>query len=117
MTENKRKFCTSIDVYLQSFHCSLCYLCCPFFLSLIFIYFFQSIEQDLGIHHRLFNQISERAQKIKDHLEKGSLGVLEITDKIEKLTQRWDSLVLLMENVGKKASVSFLIFDISYINL
>lgn len=64
----------------------------------------QSIEQDLGIHHRLFNQISERAQKIKDNLEKGSLGVIEITDKIEKLTQRWDALVMLMEIVGKKLS-------------
>lgn len=66
---------------------------------------FQSVEQDLSIHHRLFNQISERAQKIKDHLEKGSLGVIEITEKLEKLTQRWDALVMLMENVGKKVNI------------
>lgn len=64
--------------------------------------FLQSVEQDLDIHHRLFNQISERAQKIKDNLEKGSLGVIEITEKLEKLTQRWDALVLLMESVSKK---------------
>ncbi|GBL96395.1 Utrophin [Araneus ventricosus] len=62
----------------------------------------QSVEQDLDIHHRLFNQLTERAQKIKEQLEVGSLGVIEITEKIEKLTQRWDALVLLMEDLSKK---------------
>ncbi|KAF8767648.1 Dystrophin like protein [Argiope bruennichi] len=62
----------------------------------------QSVEQDLDIHHRLFNQLTERAQKIKEQLEVGSLGMIEITDKIEKLTQRWDALVLLMEDLSKK---------------
>ncbi|GIY17831.1 dystrophin [Caerostris darwini] len=62
----------------------------------------QSVEQDLDIHHRLFNQLTERAQKIKEQLEVGSMGVIEITEKIEKLTQRWDALVLLMEGLSKK---------------
>ncbi|GFS73966.1 utrophin [Nephila pilipes] len=62
----------------------------------------QSVEQDLDIHHRLFNQLTERAQKIKEQLEVGSLGVIEITEKIEKLTHRWDALVLLMESLSKK---------------
>ncbi|XP_054723979.1 dystrophin-like [Uloborus diversus] len=64
----------------------------------------QSVEQDLDIHHRLFNQLTERAQKIKDQLDKGSLGVIEITEKLEKLTQRWDALVLQMETLSKKLS-------------
>lgn len=64
----------------------------------------QTIEQDLDVHHQLFNQLTERAQNIKDHLEKGSLATIEITSKLEKLTQRWDSLVQQMENLSKKLS-------------
>ncbi|KAG8192219.1 hypothetical protein JTE90_014082 [Oedothorax gibbosus] len=62
----------------------------------------QTVEQDLDIHHRLFNRLTERAQRIKERLEDGSQGSMEITEKLEKLTHRWDSLVLLMEELSKK---------------
>ncbi|GIY18075.1 utrophin [Caerostris extrusa] len=55
----------------------------------------QSVEQDLDIHHRLFNQLTERAQKIKEQLEVGSIGVIEITEKkLKTHSKRWDALVL-----------------------
>nr|XP_015911947.1 dystrophin isoform X3 [Parasteatoda tepidariorum] len=65
----------------------------------------QSIEQDLDIHLRLFNKLTDRAQKIKETLPSGSLGAIEITEKIERLTQRWDSLVLALESLSKQLSI------------
>uniref|UniRef100_A0A1W7RAQ1 Protein detached n=1 Tax=Hadrurus spadix TaxID=141984 RepID=A0A1W7RAQ1_9SCOR len=64
----------------------------------------QAIQKDMDIQHKLFNQITERAQRIMGKLEKGSLAIMEITHKLEKLTHRWDSLIQQMENLSKKLS-------------
>lgn len=62
----------------------------------------EQMEQDMELHHRMFEQLTERTKGIVGKLEKGSVALLELTRQLERTTRKWDKLVQEMEALSKK---------------
>ncbi len=59
---------------------------------------FQTMEQDLEAEHPRFVRLSQLSSEVSGRLEaENPIGAAEVRRKFEAITQRWDNLVVRMD--------------------